>query len=291
MFYRGGINMTNATLVYELDPTRRVPVKTATLRNIDLETLELNKPSLLMQKYKPSIIPLLKENQDYIKKHPDNKGRFLIEYVKGEESREELPVLYKHDRIRPIIIRSHPVSLNDIKKHIKVNPSEVEKARRLLLSSKYKKFLVSFLKDDLFRETTEFKMKVSKEEYDSARSLGIECFIQNGLYGIKMRDALIYLYKSNKLNHMRFLVEDALELWKKNIDNLEDEELYYYARNLRALIDDYYDNINTSNKTVTNLKVNEKSISKNKIALIKDKKYYEPLKKGHLIKLKLPKVS
>lgn len=281
--------MTNATLVYELDKTRRIPVKVAPLRTIDLETMEEDKPSLLMQKYKSSIMPLLKENEDYIKRHPENKGRFLVEYVKGEELREELPVLYKHKKIRPILTKSHPISLEDIKRHIKVKPSEVEKARRLLLSSKYKKFLINFLKDDTFRETTEYKMKVSKEEYLAARALGIDCFIQNGLYGMKIRDALLYLYKSDKLSYMRILVEDALELWRKNMEKLDDEELYYYARSLRVLIDDYYDNINVSNKTVTSLKVNEDQVKVEKIVFIKDKKYYEPLKSGHLIKVKLPR--
>ena len=282
--------MFNATLVYELDKTKRIPVKTSTLRMIDDETTKEENSFSLMQKYKDKIIPLLKDNKDYIKNHPKNKGRFLVEYVKAEEKREELPVLYKNSNQGVVLTKSYPITIDDIKNHIKIKPSEIEKARRLLLSSKYKRFLISFLKDENYNKTTDYKMKVSKDEYINARSMGINCFIQNGMYGMTIKDAFVYLYKSDKLGSMRILVEDALELWKKNLEKLSDEELYYYARSLRILIEDYYKNINTSNKVVSSLRVDEESVPK-KCILIQDIRYYKPLKSGLLVKKKLPKVS
>ena len=282
--------MYNATLVYELDQTRRIPVKTSMLRTIDNETINEDDSLSLMKKYKNKIIPLLEDNKDFIKKHPENKGHFLIEYVKGEENREELPVLYSNGKKELVLTKAYPISIDDIKKHIKINPSEIEKARRLLLSSKYKRFLVSFLKDETYNKTTDYKMKISKEEYDNARSIGLHCFIQNGMYGMKIRDAFVYLYKADKLGSMRILVEDALELWKKNLEKMNDEESYYYARSLRVLIEDYYENINNKNKVVSNLKVEEDIIPK-KSALIKDINYYRPLKRGILVKKKLQRAA
>lgn len=284
--------MYNATLIYELDTNKRIPVKAGSLVSIDTETMNIEKPSLLMQKFKKPIMTLLNENKDYVQNNPDNKGRFLIEYVKDSDIKEELPVIYKRDKFRPILTRTIPLSIETLKKsNIRIEKSEIERARQLLLSSKYKRFLTAFLKSDIFHDTTAHKMKVSKDEYDKAREIGIEGFIKNNQYGLTIREAFIYLYKANRLGSMRVLVEDALELWKKNLENLEDDELYYYARNIRCLIDDYYANINYTNKTVTNLKVSDKMDDFSKAVIITDINYYRPLKSGQLIKRKLPKAG
>lgn len=284
--------MYNATLIYELDSNRRIPVKTGSLISIDNETMNVERPSLLMQKFKNPIMTLLNEHKEYVKNNPDNKGHFLIEYVKDSEVKEILPVIYKRDKFRPILIRTIPLSIENLKKtNIRIEKSEIEKARQLLLSSKYKRFLTSFLKNDIFNETTTHKMKVSKEEYEKARDMGIEGFIRNNQYGLTIREAFVYLYKANRLGSMRVLVEDSLELWKKNLESLEDEELYYYARNIRCLIDDYYANINYTNKTVTNLNVSDKLEPYQNTKVITDINYYKPLKTGQLIKRKLPKAG
>lgn len=283
--------MDNATLIYELDSDKRISIKTASLVSIDNETLDIEKPSLLMQKYKTSIMPLLNEHKEYIKSNPTNKGRFLIEYVKDSEVKEQLPVIYKHknDNFSPILTRTIPLSIETLKQsNFHIEKSEVEKARQLLLSSKYKRFLKSFLSSEMFNITTDIKMKASKEEYDKARLIGLDGFIKNDQFGLTVREALIYLYKTNRLGSMRVLVEDALEVWKKNLEALDDEQLYYYARSLRGLINDYYDNINHTNKAVINLNVSE---IKANTTLIKDISYYRPLKTGILTKKKLPKVA
>lgn len=284
--------MFNATLIYELDSDKRIPVKTGSLKSIDLETMNIEKPSLLMQKFKRPILTLLNEHKDYIKTHPDNKGKFILEYVKDSDLKEELPILYKRGKFRPILTRTIPISIENLKKaNIQIEKSEIERARQLLFSSKYKRFLTTFLKNDIFNPTTDFKMKVSKEEYDKARNIGITGFIKNGQYGLTIKEAFVYLYKVNRLGSMRVLVEDSLELWKKNLESLDDEELYYYARNIRSLIDDYYANINYQNKAVMNLKVNEDNIKTNKATIVTDINYYLPIQKGHLIKIKMPKVG
>lgn len=281
--------MHNATLVYELDTDKRIVIKTGTLLSIDNETLNIEKPSLLMQKYKDSIIPLLNEHKEYVKNNPVNKGKFLIEYVKDSEIKEQLPVIYKHNTFSPILIRSTPISIEALKQsNLHIEKSEIEKARQLLLSSKYKRFLKSLLTSEMFNITTDIKMKVTKDEYDKARTIGLEGFIRNDQFGLTVREALIYLYKANRLGSMRILVEDALELWKKNLESLDDEKLYYYARGLRELIDNYYDNINNTNKAVVNLSVSD---IKTNTRIIKDINYYRPLKSGILIKKKLPRVA
>lgn len=281
--------MHNAALVYELDTDKRIVIKTGTLLSIDNETLNIEKPSLLMQKYKDSIIPLLNEHKEYVKNNPANKGKFLIEYVKDSEIKEQLPVIYKHNTFSPILIRSTPISIEALKQsNLHIEKSEIEKARQLLLSSKYKRFLKSLLTSEMFNITTDIKMKVTKDEYDKARTIGLEGFIRNDQFGLTVREALIYLYKANRLGSMRILVEDALELWKKNLESLDDEKLYYYARGLRELIDNYYDNINNTNKAVVNLSVSD---IKTNTRIIKDINHYRPLKSGILIKKKLPRVA
>lgn len=281
--------MNDATLIYELDTDKRINIKSGTLVSIDNETLDIRKPSLLMQKYKSSIMPLLSEYKDYIKNNPTNKGRFVIEYVKDSEIKEQLPVIYKHGNFSPILTRTIPISIDTLKqKNFHIEKSEVEKARQLLLSSKYKRFLKAFLASEMFKATTNIKMKASKDEYTRAKAMGLEGFITNDQFGLTVREAFIYLYKTNRLGPMRILVEDALELWKKNLETLNDERLYYYARGLRSLIDDYYDNVNRSNKAVVNLSVNK---VKTNTKIIKDINCYRPLKTGVLIKKKAPRAA
>ena len=54
-----------------------------------------------------------------------------------------------------------------------------------------------------------------------------------------IQDVLEYRLDKKSLGPMRLLIEDALELWKKNILDLSDEELYFYSRELRVLINEY----------------------------------------------------
>ena len=278
--------MYDSSLVYELDADRRLVLTSGTLSMIDSETMIYTKSSELMQKYKSRIIPFLSANKDYIDLNPDNKGRFVIDHIKAEDEKEELEVIFNNGEYKPILLRSVPVSIENLKSHIQMENSEVELARKLILSSKNKKFLVMFLKDTMFSSTIDRKIKVSKQEYDEARSIGVDGFIKNGQFGLTIRETLAYLYKSNRLGSMRMLVEDALELWKKGLEQLDDDELYYYSRELRILMDDYYENINYRNKAVTNLQTNEERIPLRKIELITDTRYYETLKKGKLEKTK-----
>ena len=287
--------MSTAMLMYELDDIRRVPVKVGTLSDIDNMTLAFDTSTLLMQKFKTPILTLLNNNREYVKNNPNNKGKFVIDYIRDSDVKEELPVLYMHGKYRPILTQTTPITLDEMHQlgeRQTVAPSEIERARKLLLSSKNKKFLINFLRSDLFASTTEFKMRVTKEEYDMARSNGIEGFIRNNQYGLSMREVLVYLYKNKKLGFMRVLVEDSLELWKNNMESINREDLYYYSRNIRELIDQYYENINYKDKTVTNLNVNEDGLYRSiNSTIVTDMRCYTPLKKGHLIKKKLPKAG
>lgn len=287
--------MSTAMLMYELDSMKRVPVKVGSLSDIDNITLTVDTPALLMQKFKTPILTLLNDNKDYVRDNPDNKGRFVVDYIRDSDLKEELPVLYSHGKYRPILIQMTPVTIDEMHRlgeRVSIVPSEIERARKLLLSSKNKKFLINFLRSDKFVSTTNFKMRVTKDEYDMARSSGAEGFFKNNQYGLSMREVLVYLYKNKKLGFMRVLVEDSLELWKSNLESINREDLYYYARNIRELIDNYYENINYKDKTVTNLNVNEQGLFRSMGSrIVTDMRYYTPLKSGRLIKIKLPKAG
>lgn len=287
--------MSTAMLMYELDSMKRVPVKVGSLSDIDNITLTVDTPALLMQKFKTPILTLLNDNKDYVRDNPDNKGRFVVDYIRDSDLKEELPVLYSHGKYRPILIQMTPVTIDEMHRlgeRVSIVPSEIERARKLLLSSKNKKFLINFLRSDKFVSTTNFKMRVTKDEYDMARSSGAEGFFKNNQYGLSMREVLVYLYKNKKLGFMRVLVEDSLELWKSNLESINREDLYYYARNIRELIDNYYENINYKDKTVTNLNVNEQGLFRSMGSrIVTDMRYYTPLKSGRLIKMKLPKAG
>ena len=100
------------------------------------------------------------------------------------------------------------------------------------------------------------------------------------MYKVDTRDLFEFISTNSKLGILRGVFEDTLDIWKRKLISLDNEELYYISRNLRLLINDYNKEIRKKeNKKITNLKiypsinklVNEDSKTNNYVKVIKDR--------------------
>ncbi len=164
----------------------------------------------------------------YSNNHNNIDGDIVLTYVKNNDEKYDLKLLYDD----PDIIRTRTSSLEEIK-------SETEKSRKLLLNSKNQLFLTLFLLNKNLQKTTTSTVRMTIGEYKIAKAYGLNVTTQDGEYRISIRDVLRYRLENKKLGSMRLLVEDTLEVWKKNMLKLPDEDLYFYSRELRLLINEY----------------------------------------------------
>ena len=178
----------------------------------------------------------------------DGEGKLVVTYVKNNQEKIPLDVMYDNSDA----IRTRTSSLEEVS-------SEVEKSRKLLLNSKNQIFLTSFLLNKKFAPTMNATVRMTIDEYKIAKKEGYQVSLFDGEYRISIQEVLKYRLNHKKLGGMRLLVEDSLEVWKKNMLNLSDEDLYFYSRELRLLLNEY-DYRKIPRRAVMNL-----SFDKNKI--------------------------
>lgn len=201
-------------------------------------------------------------NEESLKQADEFKGKIAL--VSPSELYDSKIVLYyiknNYDKVKlkPIYNDEEPIltSANAVEGEV----SEIEKARKLLFSSRSQLFLSMFLNHNVLLKTTYGSIKMTPSEYKYAKSLGLSTFIRDGEYRVLIRDVLKYRLTNKKLGAMRTLYEDTLEEWKKYMMGLSHEDLYFYSRELRILINDYnYRKI--PRKAVYNLNLRRKVIS------------------------------
>ena len=157
-----------------------------------------------------------------------NNSKVVLTYIKNNNDKIVLKPIFND----PHPIRTRAKAVEEVK-------SEVEKARKLMFSSKNQLFLSLFLNNQSLVRTTYSTIKISKEENRQVKLAGLTTFIKDGDHQTTIKDILKYRRGAKKLGSMRLLVEDSLELWKKNMLNLPEEDLYFYSRELRVLINEY----------------------------------------------------
>lgn len=204
----------------------------------------------------------LKKDKEFLSKlsnlSPDEiqKSKVVLTYIRNNNEKLQLQPIYNDQT--PICTRSN--SVEDIK-------SEVEKARKLLFSSRNQLFLLMFLNRNVLLGTTSPTVKMTFDEYKKAKETGLPVLIKDGEYRLSIKDILTYKLSSPKLGPMRLLFEDTLEVWKKSMLDLPDEDLYFYSRELRILINEYnYRKI--PRRAVYNLKLNNQKLNNLGISII-----------------------
>ena len=168
-------------------------------------------------------------------------GEFTISYLGG----------LKKKIVKPLFNDNIPIILTDDLFKNKV--SETEKARKLLFNSKKQIFSRAIYKSNSVNDSLNIELKLTEEEKNNLLLSNIDVFEYNYRYIVSLKDLVKYRITHNKLGIIRPIYENALDAWKKEIGKLKEDELYFYSRELRLLLNDYISL--TKYLTVNNLKV------------------------------------
>lgn len=253
--------MAIATLCYivmsKSGTRKNIKLQTASLEEIDEITKSKHNAYELIndKRYKP----IIDQIGDYA------KGNLAIIYSVEKENKMILPVLYNTDNI---VLRSS----------ISGEESEVDKARKLLLSSKNNLYLKLFLNSPNFILTTMHMIRLDPNEYVFAKKRGLNPTLINDEYRLSIKDILNYRVNNNKLKEFRPLFEDTLEVWKSDLYDLDDEELYFYSRSLKILSETYKRKMQEK-EVIKNFKFDHKTLSN----VLKSKYKLSTLKKGNTL--------
>ena len=232
--------MGRALLVYTAkdissSKVNSVTLESGSLRYIDSCTKEFESEKALVNSYV------------YRQKTRQIENGYLRVYnIRNNAYKERIPILL-NDCV--------PIYLND--NYFDKITSEIEKSRKLLFRSKNKMFMKKFLATGMFDSTTKFNIKLTNAEYKFALKKELPILNKDGEYFVNANELFKFSLKEEKLGILKPVFEEVLDVWKKEIKKLGDEAVYYYSRNLRILLNDYYKKIR-SNKMISNLKIRKK---------------------------------
>lgn len=189
--------------------------------------------------------PIYKKRIDnFANSYNQDEGYFSVSYIEDSDKREELPILYDDQKA---IVTNLEIGKN--------HNNQIERARHLLWTSKEDKFLEIFLDDERFTDTTFFNIKLSNsKEIKKALESDLKPRIIGGENYLSIQEILRYKLENNNQGIMRNLIEDALEVWKEKLYELDGNSQYYYARHLRYLEKEYGEFLDEK-KMVINLDV------------------------------------
>ena len=237
-----------------------------TMDYINLEDSNLHTIDKLTSKY-ASIdelknIPKYKEQIDRFlsQKQKFDNGEIKLFYIENKEYKEELRILLNEKN-----------KLNINKDITNEKATEFEKARKLLWSSKNNKYLKLFLKNERLKDTLNFMIKIqNKREYNLLKSHGMMIKLyQNSLY-TNVTDILRLKLLTHNVTYIREIYEEALESWRKYLENdLNTDNKYYYGRELKFLYDEYKNYLKKEAKSlqIKNLQAYNLSTLKNTYVL------------------------
>lgn len=215
-----------------------------------------------------------------MKRTNGKSGRFALFYIENNDRTEELDILYDDPRYIQTGFSIYDFSDTE---------NEFERARKLLWSSNNKMFIKKFLNDETLLDTlTKYIPIKNIKEYQLLKKRNIKIVNHNGINTVSTLDLFKHYAESEKSRgNIAELLEQTLEIWKRDLNKLPSDTKYYYARSLRHLINDY-----EKKCTKTFIKENNpKPVSHLNIGNIKNKNYYltENGKEGN-ISLVSPKV-
>lgn len=210
--------MAKAILTYTDDYNNNVTLESGSLFYVDQNTKIYKNIESLKEKYSLNTKGI--------------NGKIKLFYISSSSKKEEIPIL---------INDSKPIYVKD--DYLENQISEIEKGRKLLFNSKNKLFLRLALRYRLVKETFDYRVQLSKKQYDYASKKGLEVEFVDGRYFIHVKRLFEFIISNGKAEILREAFENSLEMWKRYINNMPSEELYYYSRNIRALIKRYNNHI------------------------------------------------
>lgn len=173
------------------------------------------------------------------------KGKFEIEYPLEIDRKITIPVLFNtFDEL---------VLVDDF---MNGKISEIEKARKLLFTSKNQLFAKLFLMNSDIHSAFSYKFQISDEERFLAEKNNLRVTKDLDAYYVDFIDLIKYRIENYKLGNLRNLYEDILETWKNELELMTDD-FYYCSRQLAWLINEY-NNIKNKNLSICRLFITKK---------------------------------
>ena len=209
------------------------------LKSVDMYTSRYNNAKELYDSINSSYII-----DDFIKEN-NRSGKFKVVYIDRGNITRVLPVLYKDEEIYVDDVASTGIV------------SESEKARKRLLNSKEQLFSKLFLLNKDVDNAKKVSVEVSYDEAMLLKNSGVYTYSKNGSYFVSMEDLIRYRASHTKLGKIRAIYEEALDIWKENMDSLSYDDIYFLSREYRIIENNYN-------------KVREKGISINNLDIVKE---------------------
>lgn len=252
--------MNKATLNYTTKDNKTIVLNSSTLYEIDKYTRNFKGDKEVFEKYYNKISAIT-EKVD---------GSLNICYYKSAVKKEIIPILYKQKT--PLYIKDD---------YITNNISEIEKARRLIFSSKKDIFSKMILNDDILSPYTYYFFELMNNEVKILTDLNIKMIYRNNHFYVRLDELIKYNMNNKKLGNLRNIFESILSSWKLNIEELTEDELYFVSRELRLLINEYEI---VKNKIIN---INKIRISKRNIPLLKKAKLVTKQRRIYIHNLKI----
>ncbi len=252
--------MSKATLNYIID-NKELMICKDSLSGIDKYTCNYKNADDLKQS--PSLKDKIKE---FSRVNNKDKGSFQITYIDG----------YRKKDLKPLFNDKTPIVLTDDLMNGRI--SEFEKSRKLLFNSKKQLFCRGLYKNENINDSLEMDIKISDEEKNILLYSGIKVISDNYNNFVSLKDLVRYRITHSKLGIVRPIYEDALEVWKKELEYLRSDDLYFYSREFRILYNDYVESM--KDLTVSRLKVSSNIAKIRKGYSI----YYSPYKRCEKLK-------
>lgn len=232
--------MNKATLNYIINVgnnERVLRLETEPLYTMDRHTSPyLNEKDFIAHYYnKDKILKFIRDNGNI-------EGRLTITYAKSVQDKQELPIIYNNKS--GFVFEDDPYE---------GKITEIEKARKLLFNSKNQMFTRLVLSLGILNDFQSKLIDLTDKEASFVRKQGIEVIDYDNKYYIRFKDLFRYRLKSKKLGYLRLVYEDMLAVVKEEIMDYDDNDFYYYTRQLKYAMNRYMDMI--GELSVKNLKI------------------------------------
>lgn len=232
--------MYNATLTYVINSNneiKRLKLESESLYYVDKYTSEFKNEEDFIKHYHNNALIY-----NFIRENNNTKGKLVVSYTKNMKEKED---------ITPLFGSNEEFEFKDDPYVGKI--TEVEKARKLLFNSKNQLFARLIIANKTLEKELNKLLNLSYEEAKFLSSFGFSPITINGKNYISFKSLFEYRIKTVKLGFLRNAYQDMLKTLKEKIMELDSTTFYFYSRQLRIMIDKYYELI--GNLSVKNLKI------------------------------------
>lgn len=232
--------MSNATLMYVVknnNEIRNLRLENESLYFIDNYTRQFKNEEDFINNYR---------NKDkiynFIKENGNNRGKLVISYALSVKDKKNLEPLYNS---RDSFVFDEDPYEGKV--------TDIEKARKLLFNSKNQLFTKLILKRKILDKELNKYIDLTIDENNYIKEFGIKTLFINNKHYISFKSLFEYRIKSQKLGYIRKAYQDMLNILKNRIMQLDKNAFYYYNREIRVVMNEYYDLINEM--TICNLSI------------------------------------